>query len=110
MRSLRLVASSFLSLALGAGVLSGVPHASATTFGANGRLVFVAKSPSGGDTDVWISNANGTGRIDLTRRSRANETQATWSPEAGAHIAFIRGADVWRINNDGSNLLNITKS
>src|ERR671935_77815 len=108
MRKYTTLSTSIATLAVVAGVIGTSPAAHATTFGGNGRLVFIAKSKSAGDTDVWIANADGSGRKDLTRRSRANETQATWSPEAGAHIAFIRGADVWRINNDGSNLLNIT--
>jgi TolB protein len=41
-----------------------------------------------GNMDVWVVNADGTGQVNLTASSRADDTSPTWSPD-GRRIAFV---------------------
>ena len=64
-------------------------------------------------TDLWLMNANGTGRMQLT--DDAHSTSPTWSPD-GSHIAFVRrigssgATDLFVMSADGSNRARLTDS
>lgn len=68
----------------------------ATAAASNGRIAYVASGPStrpdGGPdrTDIWMMNADGTGRTNLTRTGDIDETEPAWSPD-GRSIAYIAG-------------------
>jgi Tol biopolymer transport system component len=61
------------------------------------------------ESDVFVVNADGTGRVNLTNRSQLVDREPTWSPD-GSQIAFRRldrtenvGYDLWVMDADGGN-------
>lgn len=59
--------------------------------------------------DVYVMNADGTGRTSLTD-SLTHDYDPVWSPD-GTRIAFVRGfSDIWIMNADGSRQLNLTNT
>jgi Tol biopolymer transport system component len=90
MRTIR--TSACLVLLAGALALVGpASHASAGTTGKNGTIVFTGSSRSGGQvhTDIWSVGAGGGGLYNITKNDGMNDSEATWSPEGGPHVAFI---------------------
>jgi tricorn protease-like protein len=74
------------------------------------RLVFSAFETYGNAIYVFTINADGTNLRQLTTGGR--ESQATWSPD-GQRIAYVSWprdghADIWVVNSDGTNPVNIT--
>ena len=74
-----------------------------------GRIVYATMT--GGRSDIWIMNPDGSGRRQLTSDAEQNIDPSV-SPD-GRYVAFYStrdgGADVWRINIDGSNPQRLTK-
>lgn len=70
----------------------------------DGRMVY--SSRSSGYDDLWIINADGSGRKQLTFGTDGNQTPAS-SPD-GRYIVFLTnrsvGWSIWRMNPDGSGL------
>ncbi len=68
-----------------------------------GRIAYTL-TPAGGPSDVWLMNANGSGRIPLTS-STAIDRSPAWSPDA-ARIAFSSRRsnveDIYVMNANGS--------
>jgi hypothetical protein len=62
------------------------------------RVAYVAPGP-GGQSDVWVADADGTHRARLTR-SRAWEVAATWSPD-GRRLLVERDGRLFVIGADG---------
>jgi TolB protein len=68
-----------------------------------------------GTQDVFVVNADGSGRTRLTFTERRWEWTPAWSPD-GSSIAFCKGAgpgpgapcDIWIMDPDGSNATRIT--
>ncbi len=62
-----------------------------------------------GELDIYVINADGTGRTNLTSTKTIIEDEPSWSPD-GKQIAFTRGdvgdvyvdQDVYVINADGT--------
>jgi serine/threonine protein kinase/Tol biopolymer transport system component len=75
----------------------------------DGRLVYSARS--GDNSDLWMVNADGTGRRQLTADAYW-EHDATVSPD-GRYIVFQSERDgnlnLWRIDPDGSNPKQLTE-
>lgn len=77
------------------------------------RIAFM-EAAAGGNIDISVMNADGTGRRRLTD-SPAQDTRPVWSPD-GSMIAFsstraeIEGNDVFVMNPDGSNVRNLSSS
>jgi serine/threonine protein kinase/Tol biopolymer transport system component len=73
-----------------------------------GKIVFSSKE--GGGEDIWVMNADGTGKRQLTSGSGINTNPAA-SPD-GRFVVFTstRGgaAHIWRMDVDGSNLKQLT--
>lgn len=68
------------------------------------RIAFV--SDRNGVDNLWIINADGSGLTQLTNGLDADSHPA-WSPD-GMKIVFSRSGEIWRINADGTNELQIT--
>jgi Tol biopolymer transport system component len=67
----------------------------------------VAMSMDGG---IFVVNADGTGGLQLTSQSGTPDAMPAWSP-GGDKIAFMRftgSYDVWVMNADGTNQVNLT--
>ena len=98
--------------------------ASATPPGPNGKLVFncpATPDPNGGVTEaICTMNPDGTGYTKIIDGGGIN-AQAVWSPD-GTKIAFSSsrnstppvlgsfGGDIWVVNADGSNPIQLTHS
>jgi len=75
-----------------------------------GRIAFA--SGGGGDDDIYVMNADGTGRTNLTN-SAAYDAAPAWSPD-GSKIAFSSdrdpNRDIYVMNADGTGRTNLTNS
>jgi tol-pal system beta propeller repeat protein TolB len=77
------------------------------------RIAFVRRARVGGESDVWVMNADGTEPRPLTQSSsdRFTDDQPIWSPD-GSQIAFrsnrASGIDIWVMNDNGSNQRSLT--
>jgi TolB protein len=59
-----------------------------------------------GNDDIYVINADGSGVAPLTM-SLDHESEASWSPD-GAKIAYNRAGDVWVMDSDGTNAVDLT--
>jgi Tol biopolymer transport system component len=79
--------------------------ASAAFPGKNGKLVF--GSEHGGEDEIWVMNADGSGRHNLTRHDGAkiSDIDPRWSPD-GRQIVFASdptgSMQIWIMNANGS--------
>ena len=80
------------------------------------KIAYVAGSPlgePGSNGELWVMNADGSGRTQLTKTMYAEEADPSWSPD-GSKLAYTRRsfepdsptpsylAEIWTINIDGS--------
>jgi Tol biopolymer transport system component len=79
-------------LATGNSALASYPGTS------NGKIAYVYNG-------VRTMNANGTGKVLLD----ASGKDPVWSPN-GSRIAYVRGNNIWIMNGDGINKIQVTKS
>lgn len=70
------------------------------------KIVFVSDRASFGTTEIYTMNANGSNPTRLTNNAVNDETPA-WSPD-GAKIAFARSGQLFVMNADGTNVIQIT--
>ena len=68
----------------------------------DGRLIAYSQQKSGTDYDIWVMNADGTNRRQLTSDT-AYEDQPAWSLD-GTEIAFVRAGGIYRMNAEGANV------
>lgn len=85
------------------------------TWSPDGRKIAFTSS-RGGDSDIWVMNANGTSKHRLLRTPDLSEHQVDWSPD-GRRIAFDAQvnpynpwgpSDIYVVKTDGRNLRNLT--
>lgn len=109
MRFLFLIPLAVAAIVLGLASNAG-ERAVATSPGAAGKIAF--GSDRGGNQDVYVMNANGSGVQRLTDHA-APDSQPKWSPD-GTQIAFTSlrdgDAEVYIMNADGSAERRITNS
>ena len=74
------------------------------------KVAFV--SDEDGDDEVWVMNADGTGRVRLTANSVPDHSPAI--SDDGGRIAFVSelGGDpeIWVVNGDGTGLVALTEN
>ena len=87
----------------------GVAGDSAPTWSADSAKVAFA-SDEAGDMDIYVMNADGTERVNITNRD-AKDMDPTWSPD-GEWIAFLSRTqgktDIHRVRPNGSGLSSLT--
>ena len=75
-----------------------------------GQIAFVRSAPNGGDSDIWVVNADGSSETQLTVGTTRDESP-TWSPD-GSTLAFSRaqgtGSGIWLVNANGRNARQLT--
>ena len=76
------------------------------------RLVYDALYSSTGSSDLYVVNADGTGRKRITR-SRHHDRIPVWSPVEDLIVffrvnAYGHGSDCWSVRSDGSGLTRLT--
>src|SRR6266567_171205 len=58
-----------------------------------------------GNADVWVMNADGSRKVDLTTNDPSQDGNCAWSPD-GSKIVFVTArtgnADLWTMNADGT--------
>jgi dipeptidyl aminopeptidase/acylaminoacyl peptidase len=95
-----LVALSIATLAVG--------QARAAFPGANGEIVF--RTNRDGNAEIYTMNADGSGRVDLTRNP-AEDVDPRWSP-GGTRIVFASNRsgnyEIYTMNADGGGLTRLT--
>ena len=83
-------------------------------FSPDGLRIAYAGIGTDGEGDIYVMNANGTNKINLTNHLGADRYPA-WSPD-GRQIAFASNRndsfnwEIYVMNNDGTNLRNITNN
>ena len=78
------------------------------------KIVFSGTGTSGGDSEIWIMNADGTGRDNLTQNPDSQDTEPSFSPD-GTKIVFTKhpkngSSEILVMNVDGSNPVNLTNN
>lgn len=73
------------------------------------RLAF--SSSMHGDPEIFVSNANGTHRQELTFARHSVNTSPVWNPKTGQQIVFVSDRSglpgLYMMNSDGSNVTKI---
>lgn len=71
------------------------------------RILYIHGSPTQAPFDVWVMNADGTGKHAVTTSGDTNP--AAWSPD-GSRIVFGRTAplEIWIMNADGGGRTRLT--
>jgi Tol biopolymer transport system component/streptogramin lyase len=73
------------------------------------RLAFT--SDQGGDEEIYVVSADGSGERQLTNLPEASATEPAWSPD-GTRLSFVAHDgeqwDVWVVNANGTGLLRLT--
>jgi Tol biopolymer transport system component len=75
------------------------------------RIAYVATEVEGEGSDIFVVNRDGTGQVKLTS-TLGTDDNPSWSPD-GTKIAYRsyrdgRQGDIWVMDADGSNAVNIT--
>jgi Tol biopolymer transport system component len=102
----------------GAGTVAGGPRREFNpAYSPDGKLIaFDAHEDgvsweSGREWDVWVMNADGSGRRNLTAGKKMNDWGPSWSPD-GKTIVFLSGLDnvydLHLMNADGSHMRRLT--
>jgi dipeptidyl aminopeptidase/acylaminoacyl peptidase len=107
-RTLLAIALTLVAAACSGGTSGSKPGSS--PIAVRGQIAFVSKP--GGQADIFVTNADGTGRRRLTNNP-AKDIGPTWSPD-GTKIAFISDRDragdfeIYVMNADGSGVKRLT--
>src|SRR6185437_1596841 len=73
------------------------------------KIVFASnRDGSGGLSDLFVMNANGSGQVNITNTPSIDEDYPSWSPD-GNRIAFSRDGDIYTVKPDGTTLTPLTQ-
>lgn len=70
------------------------------------RIAFISADPGDPANQVFVVNADGTGRRKVTTDS-PGKTEPAWSPD-GTRIAYVAADDIWSIGAGGGTPLRLT--
>ena len=97
-------------------------HSAEPTWSPDGRMIaftghydICVDDPAVNSSDIWVMNADGSGKRDLTSADKTVDRQPTWSPD-GTGIAFVRepadrsDAELFRIPVIGGAATQITNN
>jgi TolB protein len=81
----------------------------------DGRRIVLTSDASNTNGEIWVANASGKRRVQLTRtKNRVHDFSPVWSPD-GRRIAFLRGDlandrswEIYVMNADGSGARRLT--
>ena len=90
---------SLLAAVVAVAGLGVAAPASAQVPGKNGKVVFTRVV--NGNGDVWIMNADGSGKVNLTKTPDGDERDAVISPH-GDFVSFVRNGLLYFARADGS--------
>jgi TolB protein len=96
-----------ISILLVTGVCAAAAAAS-TGGGPTGKIVFLSASGAGGQAQIWVMNANGTGRHAVSPAT-INEGGPALSRD-GTRIAFAKRGDVYVMSVGGASVRRLTFS
>ena len=77
------------------------------------KIVFCGSGNSGADSEIWVMDANGLNRNNLSQDARADDSNPSFSPD-GTKIVFTKdvhdgaGSEIFVMNADGTNPINLT--
>ena len=94
--------------------LDGFDNTEPTWSSDGSRIAYTSDQGPGLDWDIWVVNADGSGKTNLTpSTSGIQDYDPAWSPD-GSKIAFVsnRGGspDIYVMNPNGSNVTNLTNN
>lgn len=88
-------------------VLPGTAAQASPAWSPDGRRIAFAEQVPPGHLQIFVVNADGTGKTRLTRGSiQADDDRPAWSPD-GSHLLFERSGRIHVMRADGSNLRRI---
>lgn len=77
------------------------------------KIAFHSASSASPRFDIWVMNADGTGRAQLTHNTSTNAYQPAWSAD-GTRFAFVletaTDSNIYTMNADGTNTLRLTNT
>ena len=81
----------------------------------DGRRIVLTSCASDTNCEVWVTNASGNQRVQLTKtKDRVHDVSPVWSPD-GRRIAFLRGDyaksgsfEIYAMNADGTGVTRLT--
>jgi Tol biopolymer transport system component len=97
-----------VAVAGGAWVLVTPSPASAEFPGNNGRIAFM-KQDSAEHWQIWVANQTLENQVQLTSGS-ADSGWAVWKPGGANKLAFDSDGDIFTMNPDGTEVVNLTDS
>jgi len=77
------------------------------SWSATGKIAYEKTNSSGGDAQIWVINADGTGNAQFSGITQSLPSAPMWSPD-GNKLAFVSGGEIWVINADGTNERRVT--
>lgn len=92
-----------------AALILNAPPAESTVPGYNGKIAFAVNIWNGEDsnTDIFVMEPDGSDITNLTNTPDDHERGPAWSPD-GQLIAFERNSNLWIMDEDGSNQIQLT--